>query len=244
MSNNTIATSLARWRRKLRNQLGGSDLDVVIKPEISDDGFARLITDIASRADVRTAIEIGSSNGAGSTSALVKGLSDRPDPLLVCLELSKPRFEELKDRFSHLGWIHCLNEPSVPVDQFPTEEDVSTFVKDHGSEARYENPLSEILRWRRQDIEYVERNYQGRNGIRTAFELAQVTAFDLVLIDGSEFTGSAEWRALEGAKYVLLDDVVTFKNHATRAQLLRDDRYELIDEDLSCRNGYSVFGLR
>ena len=244
MISNTIITTLARWRRKLRNLLGGSDLDVVIKPEISNDEFSRVIAEVAAKGDVRTAIEIGSSNGAGSTRALVEGLSGKPDALLVCLELSKPRFEELRNRYSHLDWVHCLNEPSVPVKEYPTQEEVSTFVAAHASETRYENPLSEILRWRRQDVDYVEKHYAGRNGIRKAYEVAGVETFDLVLIDGSEFTGSAEWRALDGARYVLLDDVVTFKNNANRAQLLADERYELIDEDLTCRNGYSVFKLR
>lgn len=244
MSTNTIITSLARWRRQLRNRLGGSDLDVVIRPEISDDGFSRVITEVASSADVRTAIEIGSSNGAGSTRALVEGLSGKPDSLLVCMELSKPRFEELQNRYSHLDWVHCLNEPSVPVSEFPTEDEVAAFVEAHASETRYENPISEILRWLRQDVEYVEKHYPDHNGIRRAYEVAGVETFDLVLIDGSEFTGLAEWRALDGARYVLLDDVVTFKNHSTRAQMLADARYELIDEDLSCRNGYSVFKLR
>ena len=199
MSNSTIPAGLARWRRKLRNVFGGSDLDVVIKPEISGDGFSRVITDIASLADVRTAIEIGSSNGAGSTRALVDGLTGKPDALLVCLELSKPRFEELRNRYAHLDWVRCINEPSVPVREFPTEAEVTAFVEGHGSEARYENPLSEILRWRRQDVEYVEKHYPGLDGIQTAYRIAGVEMFDLVLIDGSEFTGSAEWRALDGA---------------------------------------------
>jgi hypothetical protein len=65
--------------------------------------------------------------------------------------------------------------------------------------------------------------------------------FDVVLIDGCEFTGRAELAQVIGARVIFLDDVTTYKCHAARAQLLADPRYALAGEDLARRNGWSCF---
>ena len=71
-----------------------------------------------------------------------------------------------------------------------------------------------------------------------------VTDFDLVLIDGSEFTGDVEFDKIYGAKIILLDDITTFKNFSVHKRLLQDPHYELIAENQTLRNGYSAFRLR
>jgi hypothetical protein len=83
-----------------------------------------------------------------------------------------------------------------------------------------------------------------RNGIDVARRDAGVLLFDLVLIDGSEFTGEPELDELYGAKYILLDDTMTFKNWVNYERLSKDSNYELIEEDQSCRNGFAAFKHR
>ncbi|NEO03295.1 MAG: hypothetical protein F6K50_50690, partial [Moorea sp. SIO3I7] len=69
----------------------GSELDYVIPPEIKDDDFYKAIQRIAQEEDIKTVLEIGSSSGAGSTEAFVKGLRENPsNPVLFCMEVSKP----------------------------------------------------------------------------------------------------------------------------------------------------------
>jgi hypothetical protein len=65
--------------------------------------------------------------------------------------------------------------------------------------------------------------------------------FDLVLIDGSEFTGFAEFNKIYGAKYILLDDINGFKNYKTHQYLKNDKNYNLIIENYYVRNGFSAF---
>ncbi len=71
-----------------------------------------------------------------------------------------------------------------------------------------------------------------------------VADFDLVLIDGSEFTGAAELDRVYGARCIALDDVNAYKNYDNYQRLKRDARYRLVEEDWSTRNGYAIFRRR
>ena len=66
----------------------------------------------------------------------------------------------------------------------------------------------------------------------------------MVLIDGSEFTDTAELELVYGARFILLDDICTFKNFTSRQRLLNDPNYECIEENLDLRNGYAIFKKR
>jgi hypothetical protein len=232
---------VTRMRRRLRSLVGRSNLDVVIPPEIIDDPFADLIRTTAAKPDVLTVLEIGSSSGAGSTRSLVEGLSRKPGARLYCLELSEPRFKELEERYRSLDWVDCINASSVTTDGFPSEEEVANFVEAHGGSDLYGDPVAEVVRWLRMDKAYLERFAGTPTGIEQAIDRNGGREFDLVLIDGSEFTGYAELDAVYGARYVLLDDTRTFKNHASRRRLLSDPDYRLVAEDLGWRNGYAAF---
>lgn len=216
-------------------------MDCVIAPEIAGDRFAETIRMIAGRSDVHSAIEIGSSNGAGSTRSLVDSMASKQERCLICLEVSGPRFQELVDRYHSQQWVQCIRASSVPIDALASEKEVLDFLDAHGGRQLYRRRASEVLRWLEQDRQYVRDHHLPQNGVIQAMDRAGVDRFDLALIDGSEFSGRAELELLYGAKYLLLDDVTTFKNHGNRMRLLRDDLYELFDEDLSCRNGFSVF---
>ena len=237
-----MSASMSALQRRLRNiVLRQSELDMVIPPEVVNDDFSQVIVEIAARDDVRTALEIGSSNGAGSTASLVAGLQPKQDKRLHCLELSIPRFEQLTARYADLSWVHCHNLPSVSLDKMPTADDVATFHANHPESPMHQVRLPEVLRWLRQDVEYVQRLGATETGITTARQDAGVDVFDLVLIDGSEFTGSAELDELYGARYVLLDDTTTYKNWSNMQRLSADPEYLLLAESPTCRNGFAAF---
>ena len=232
-----------RITRRLNRALNRSDLDSTIPPEICGDGFAELITEIASFPDVRTAIDVGASGGGGSSAAIYEGLKSKSDKVMVCLELSEPRFKELNKRFREHDWVVCLNESSIGEQDFPSFEEVSLFLKKEGCRQMYGKDESDVLRWLRQDLDYIRDHNISTSGILNAFSIAGVETFDLAVIDGSEFSGLAEMRLLMHSAYLLLDDVNTFKNMENRRSLLASDDYELIREDLDCRNGFSAFRL-
>lgn len=240
--------AMPRWtsvRRRLALRLPGlSQLDVIIPPEIVNDGFSRLISQVAAEPSVSTAVEIGSSNGAGSTQALVAGLQAKPYKRLYCLEVSAPRFADLCAMYSGQPWVIPINTTSVGLTDFPTAANVADFYRRHPDSPMRRTSLRTVLRWLEQDVKYVSNLKEQRCGIDLIKDDLRDGTIDLVLIDGSEFTGSAELQHLYGTAYVLLDDIRTFKNSLNYARLKDDRNYELIAEDPAYRNGYAAFRLR
>jgi predicted O-methyltransferase YrrM len=161
---------------------------------------------------------------------------------LFCMEVSKARFAELSKRYENDTFVKCYNVSSVAIEEFPDRSDVIDFY--HNSENDLKKfPLEMVLGWLQQDIEYVRSAGVSKNGIKQIKQDNKIDDFDLVLIDGSEFTGISELKEVYGSKFILLDDITTFKNHTNHQQLLVDPNYILISQNTSIRNGYSVFKL-
>ena len=222
-------------------RLGGTGPDHVIPPEIKHDEFYRTIIRIASTPGLAHILEIGSSSGAGSTEAFVKGILQNPDrPILHCMEVSAARFQALSRRYAKHPFVHCYRASSVPLESFPSPGEVEAFHSSVDSNFSA-HPLEVVLGWRTQDMEYVAGQNVPTDGIRMIREEHGIETFDAVLIDGSEFTGMAELREVYGARFLLLDDIRTFKNHSNFHALSSDPAYRLIETSDKTRNGYAVF---
>ncbi len=221
--------------------MDASAIERLIPPEITGDGFTDVIRALARGEELHNVLEIGSSSGGGSTEAFVTGLRDNPHrPTLFCMEISKPRFQALADRYRPDSFVQCYNVSSVGTEAFPTPTDVLEFY--HANDTglnRY--PATDVLQWLEQDIAYVRDSGVPADGIARVKADNGIDYFDLVLIDGSEFTGDAELRQVYGAKFILLDDINTYKNYANHARLAADERYTLIYHEPSLRNGCSAF---
>jgi FkbM family methyltransferase len=218
-----------------------SELDRLISPEIKNDEFYLIIQKIAREENIQTVLEIGSSSGGGSTEAFVTGLRENPNhPSLYCIEVSQPRFTELSLRYRNDRFVKCYNVSSVPVDKFPDRQQIINFYHNTPNNLK-SYPVEQVLDWLRQDIDYVNNSGLCGDGIARIKQENQIDYFDLVLIDGSEFTGSAELAEVYGAKYIFLDDITTYKNYDSHRRLLADPNYTLLAENTALRNGYSVF---
>ncbi|WP_224983685.1 glycosyltransferase [Geomonas agri] len=218
-----------------------SELDRIIAPEVKNDELYHLITELAQAADIRTVLEIGSSAGGGSTEAFVAGLAANPgDARLFCMEVSRARFKELSRRYADRGFVKCYNTSSVPLRAFATPDDVEGFY--HSTRTNLNQyPLAQILGWLQQDIDYVAGAGFDQDGIRLIQQENGIEHFDMVLIDGSEFTGEAELERVYGARWLILDDVNAYKNYVNYHRLKKDPTYELYRENWQLRNGYAVF---
>jgi glycosyltransferase involved in cell wall biosynthesis len=227
------------------SSVAASELNSLIPGEIKDDEFYETIKDIARKEDIKTVLEIGSSAGAGSTEAFVSGLQENPNkPILFCMEVSKPRFFELQKKYiKSFYFVKCYNISSVSLEHFPNENEVIKFYCTKQTNLNF-YPLERVLGWLRQDIEYVKHSGVNGEGIKHIKEENNIDLFDVVLIDGSEFTGSIELEEVYGAKFIILDDTNTFKNFNNYQKLLRDDNYELLKSNNRIRNGYAVFKIK
>lgn len=223
------------------NNSGPNSSNQAGSTEQPTDGLLAWLERLAKHVEVRNALEISSSGGAGTTQAFIRGLSQNTNkPKFFCVEAAKPRFEALRNLCAHLPWVYCFNESSLPVEKFPTRAALDEFYKSKRTSLN-KHGLNEVLSWLEEDRLYVEKSGVNGNAIAKAQAGIGGGFFDLVLIDGSEFLGEAELEAIYGARLIVLDDVLGYKNFNSRKRLLSDPRYALIAEDLNARNGYSVF---
>lgn len=213
----------------------------IIAPEIKNDSFYKAIYELASKEKVKTILEIGSSNGEGSTEAFVKGIQQNPNaPQLFCMEISKVRFEALQKCYETISNVRCYNASSVPLSSFPSENEVSEFYKKTKSNLQG-TPLETVLSWLKQDKEYVSASEVPQTGIEIIKKENNIENFDMVLIDGSEFTGKAELDLVYGARFILLDDIKTYKNFENFERLAKDPSYKLVKKNTKLRNGFAIF---
>ncbi|MEG4244841.1 FkbM family methyltransferase [Microcoleus sp. MON2_D6] len=225
----------------MNNNVSQSPFNRIIPPEIKNDEFYRALQRIVQNEDIKTVLKIGSSSGEGSTEALVTGMRQNPNnPTLFCIEISQPRFAELKKRYANDDFVKCYNVSTVSLEEFPEEEEVINFYNNINTGLRV-YPLEQVRDWLRDNIKYVEESGVEPNGIKKIKQENNIDIFDVVIIDGSEFTGRVELDEIYGAKFIMLDDIDTFKNYQNHCRLLSDCNYVLVEQNLFLRHGYSVF---
>jgi len=218
-----------------------SGLDRLIPPEIKNDIFYRDIARIAATPGVRQVLEIGASSGDGSTEAWVEGaLQNAVRPTIHCIEVSVTRFAALAERWKDHDFVRCYNVSSVPLESFPSDDEVLRFRSQTRSKLRNVRP-EKVLGWLKQDKDYLTAHGLSRPGIREIRSAVGVDLFDAVLIDGSEFTGKAELEETYGARFLLLDDIRSFKNWETYHRLKDDPAYRLVTQSRWTRNGFAIF---
>lgn len=217
-----------------------SPLDRLIAPEIRADPLYEWLARIAATNGVRHILEIGSSSGAGSTEALVAGALQNPvRPSIHCLEVSRVRFDALAARYEDFPFVRCYNLSSVSLERFPDESDVDRFRGRVWTRFRFISRAT-VMQWLRQDVQYLEHHGLSTPGIEIVRRENGIERFDAVLIDGSEFTGPADLAEVYGARFLLLDDIRTYKNYDNHARLVRDPSYRLLARG-RVRNGFAVF---
>jgi len=102
-------------------------------------------------------------------------------------------------------------------------------------------PIDTILQWYWQDINYIKHSGLDQNGILHVKEKNHINVFDMVLIDGSEFTGEVELNIVIGSKVIALDDINTFKCYNAFKKLSSDFNYVLKHSNRKLRNGFAIF---
>ena len=216
----------------------------IIPPEVSNDAFYHALVHCASRPDIKTILEIGSSSGEGSTEALVKAIrlrSDHNSVKLFCMEISQARFNKLAENYKNDAFVKPYRLSSVRLNQFPSREEVVNFYQNTQTNLNLFYPLETVLSWLEQDQTYIRDSGLDTCGIEVIKKEQGIDFFDMVLIDGSEFTGNFELSLLLGAKIIALDDINTFKCYHAYHFLDRNPDYKVIARDISLRNGFAIF---
>jgi hypothetical protein len=218
-------------------------MENIIQPEILNDEFHSTLMRYSMRPDLKNFLEIGSSSGEGSTDAFVKGIQKRSDKSTVrlfCMEVSRARYKALVAHYEEEEFVRCYNISSINATDFPSKAEVINFY--NTTQTNLNNyQIETILEWLETDIRYLKDSGSDANGILFIKRANNIHNFDMVLIDGSEFTGERELQYVTGAKVIALDDVNAFKCWNAYQILLHTSHYELKEHNFSLRNGFAVF---
>ena len=70
-----------------------------------------------------------------------------------------------------------------------------------------------------------------------------ITNFDVALVDGGSYSGQADTKSVYGAKYLILDDIMTIKCKWVFERMVSDRLYEIIMHKPATKNhfGYAAF---
>jgi hypothetical protein len=208
------------------------------EPEIKNDELYYAIIECVVKYRPRIIVEIGSANGLGSTQAFVEGIKEigqSDDVRMHCVEIDKERYAELIKNAGSLNpfvTCHC-GTTGAASDYMPDETIRDMMRSDIPMIAKKFRP-QEVLGWKRDELEKVKDSTMVRLPINA----------DMVLLDGSPFTGVADLRLFNKPQIIILDDTIDLKNWDNYQSLLKNPEYELIKENKELRNGYAIFCRR
>jgi hypothetical protein len=193
--------------------------------QICNNSFSSQITKYASNLDYKTFLEIGTWNGLGSTRAFSNGFMNRKDDyILYSLECNQEKCIEASKLYCHNNKIHILNEviwneePSDFYQIFP--QCLTNDMYKHWNEV-------DIINMKKCNL-FLDRP-----------NLPNI--FDVILLDGGEFTTYYEFQILKNrCKILMLDDINVDKCKLIVEEIKSDKSWKIIKEDKNSRNGYLI----
>ena len=199
--------------------------------QICNDDFSKDIKEYASNTKYKTFLEIGTWNGLGSTKAFAEGFKYRGDNnsnsdddyVFYSLECNKDKWNDAAKLYTYNDKIHILNEviwneePTNFYEIFP--QCLSNEMYKHWNEV-------DIINMKRCNLFLNKPN------------LPEV--FDVILLDGGEFTTYYEFQLLKNrCKILMLDDINVDKCKLIVSEILEDPSWKIIKKQ-NVRNGYLI----
>lgn len=187
--------------------------------QINDDNvLSTWIRDLCADETNKVFLEVGTWNGLGSTRVFVDALKNRTDTTFYSLECNSEKSAHARTFYDGVPRVHILNEilvtltPEQVYEVFPEAKD---------------DP--EFSRWNTIDIE----------NMKECEVFSATDTFDVVLLDGGEFTTYHEFQHIKDkCRYLLLDDTNTNKCKKIVEEVrARPETWKILAEDATARNG-------
>jgi hypothetical protein len=192
--------------------------------QIWGDSFSNEITKYASNVKYTTFLEIGTWNGLGSTRSFSNGFINRNDDyIFYSLECNKDKCMDAVKLYADNDKIHILNEVIW-------NEEPSDFYK------IFPQCLTNNMfkHWNEVDII----NMKKCNLFLNRPNLPDI--FDVILLDGGEFTTYYEFQILKNrCKILMLDDINVDKCKLIVKEIESDPSWKIIKKE-SIRNGFLI----
>jgi hypothetical protein len=192
--------------------------------QICNDDFSKDIQQYASDLKFKTFLEIGTWNGLGSTKAFVEGFKNREDSyIFYSLECNKDKWSDAVKLYTGNYRINLLNEVIWNEEPHDFYKIFPQCLSDH----TYKH-------WNEVDIINMKRC----NVFLNRPNIPEI--FDVVLLDGGEFTTYYEFQLLKNrCKILMLDDVSADKCILIVKELASDPTWKIIKRG-NLRNGYLI----
>jgi hypothetical protein len=192
--------------------------------QICNDSFSKHIQMYASNLNYKTFLEIGTWNGLGSTKAFATGFNTRTDDyVFYSLECNADKCADAAKLYASNDKIQILNEViwnEEPADFYEIFPQVLT-------DSRYKH-------WNEVDIV----NMKQCDLFLNRPNLPEI--FDVVLLDGGEFTTYYEFQLLKSrCKVLMLDDINVDKCKRIVQELCADATWKIVHRN-RVRNGYLI----
>lgn len=213
----------------------------------TESNFGKLLLDFASNPFYKRFLEIGTWNGLGSTMCFHKGFQIRSSSLndhykdcfLDSLEINREKahsaMHHYKDypniRVHHATLVNYIPEKDDEDEVITWErvvKDLDIKTSDHGMKKWFDTDTINLV-----DCPVFEPSHSmDEHGY----------LYDVVLLDGGEFTTFYEFEKLRHvSKVIICDDINTYKCSRVCNILLSDERWIQLVHEPDDRNGYCVF---
>jgi hypothetical protein len=194
--------------------------------QIQNDKFSLIIRQFSEDTSNKNFLEIGTWNGLGSTKQFAEGLENRTDDyIFYSLECNIDKAEYAKRLYLNNKKINILNEVifnDVPPNFY------EIFPQCKNSELYKKWNEIDILNMKQCKI-FLDRP-----------ELPKI--FDVILLDGGEFTTYFEFQILKNrCRYLMLDDINVDKCKLIVKEIEDNpDKWSVIEKNTDTRNGFIV----
>ena len=187
--------------------------------------FGKLIKKYSEDDNIKSILEIGTWNGFGSTKCIIEGLKNRKDDyIFYSLECNTEKSNCAKNIYKNINNVNILNEvilntiPENIYEIFPEILQNSDY--NYWNSIDFENMKNKELFLKRTNLP---------------------DFFDIILLDGGEFTTYFEYQLLKDrCKYLMLDDINVSKCKLIVNEIENNlDKWEIIEKDNE-RNGFLI----
>jgi hypothetical protein len=190
--------------------------------QISLNSFlGNFLFECALNTDIETFLEVGTWNGLGSTKCFVEGFLKRSTPFkFYSLECNKEKVEIAKNHYKNMDNIFILNE--VLLNEQPKEiYEIFPILLEN----------EKYTYWNKIDFD----NMKDKKLFLDRIDIPEI--FDLIFLDGGEFTTWFEYNIIKDrCKMLVLDDTNVFKCQKIVEDIKTSNKWTIIFENNE-RNG-------
>lgn len=219
----------------MKTALAQSRIAQVLEGDPLADTLCGLIQDYRPR----TILDIGASDGTGSTQIMHEESAEIGSEI-YCIELDPDRFAALKRFASERDRITEYYCASVKTGLIERDMIIQASKQFPNWDAWRSVGLQYMLDWYDRTM-IVLSMVEITDGINYIKNRHGITDFDMVLMDGSPFSGMAELQLVLGSDVIVMDDVNDIKCHEPYHYMMDREDYQLHSQNLQFRNGFAVF---